>query len=251
MSSARAAVEVVGDWTSARLLIRLMQAIDSPWELTEAGLVHEDTGEVCLLEMRRADPALPAAFRAGESPVFPSLTDEVLAGIDGHRSVLRVVAAEPLVGEDASAAVVRCGSGLIDAGGIALRCVQSGVAHSAAHWQLLASQLDLAADAADRRSALYQALVRPLVRTASGWETVGMGLLDLPDVCAPPDLSETAALDAMEAVVARMLAGGQPVEGGTVRPSPTAPRLRVARAPDPRPASDPRHNPVGRWALTP
>lgn len=222
------ALELVGDWTSARLLVRLLYAIESPWEPGERGLVCVDTGETCQVTMRGPDPKLSAAFRAGDDPVQPSLTDRVLEAIDGHHSVLRVTPDEQHRGEDALRAVARCAAGLVNAGGIGVWCPSSGAAHDADRFQAQVAELDAAEDPAIVRDVLCRLFVRRLVPDVSSWRTVGMGLLDAPEVACPRDLPDALALEAIDQVVQAILLGRPPPAGREVRLSGRAAPLVVS-----------------------
>lgn len=245
-------LELVGDWTSARLLVRLLMVIDSPWELSAEGLTHRDTGETCALAMRPREEGLAEAFRAGECPVRPSLSDEVLEGIEGHRSVLTLSAAPELRGWDAAHTVLRCGSALVDSGALAIRCLQSGLAHAGDRLGAIARMAD---DARDDRAmlgeSLYLAYVMPFVRDEGPPRTRGMALLEAPDAVVVGSVAEPNALDAMESLCLSTLAGRAPGSGEVVRASPHSPAFRIERTPD---RSDPGaadHNPFGLWRLEP
>ena len=228
-------LELVGDWTSARLLVRLLQVIGSPWQLSAAGLTHAETGETCELEMRGPDPRLIEAFAAGDCPVRPSLLPETLEGVATHRAVVTVRPAQELKGWDAARAVLRCGAGLIDGGALAVRCVHSGLAHAGERWQTLDRMATAAEREGDRRllaEALYLALVMPMVREGDLLRTRGMALLEAPDVVVPATVPEANALDALEMVCLRSLSGQAPGPGDTIRASPTSPPFSVERVPD-------------------
>jgi hypothetical protein len=242
-------LELVGDWTSARLLIRLLQAIDSPWQLSAAGLTHVDTGETCTVSMRAHDPRLTDTFARGECPVRPSLNAEALAGIESHRAVVTVRAIDELTGWDAARAVVRCANGLIDGGAIALRCVESGLAHSGDHWQTLERMAEAAEHEGNRvllGETLYMALVMPMAPYGDRLRTRGMALLEAPDAMIPATVPEANALDALEATCLRVLAGQAPATGDPIRASPSSPAFTAEQGPDPSGA-----NPFGIWALSP
>lgn len=245
------ALELVGDWTSARLLIRLLQAIESPWRLGERGLTHEETGETCAVTMRQADPRLAGLFRAGDDPVHPSLTDAVVQAIDGHKAVVKVTPDPAHDGEAATLAVVRCADGLVNAGAIALWCPISGAAHDADRFQERVRELDAVDDPALKREALFHLLVRPLVAGETSWHTSGMGLLGGPDVHCPRDLPDVIALDLLGQVVQGILVGRTPPDGREFRVAGRAEPFVTAHRPDPRRKRDPAHNPFGTvWLST-
>ncbi len=243
-------LELVGDWTSARLLIRLLQVIESPWELSALGLTHAETGETCLLEMRGPDPRIAERFAAGECPVRPSLLPETHEAIAGHRAVVTVRPAPDLEGWDAARAVLRCGSGIVDAGALAVRCRDSGLAHSGEHWQTLdrlATAAELEGDRARLAEALYLALVMPMAHAGDVRRTRGMALLEAADaVVSDNNVREANALDALEMVCLRTLSGQPPDPGQVLRASPSSPKFVVERGTD----LD-EGNPYGLWRLAP
>jgi hypothetical protein len=242
----RPTLELVGDWTSPRLLIRLMTVIDSPWDLTERGLRSRETGELVRLEMSGPNPRLSPRFRTGDSPIAPSLTAEILEGVDAHRSVLRIQTVSELEPDKELLAVARCGAGLVNAGAIAVWCPQSGVAHAADRWIELAKALE--EDDPDRE-AQYTAWVRCLVRTRQRWSTAGMGLLGLPDVSVPPELPDATALEMLRRTSLALRRGKAPVEGESMRPSVRFGEARWTHQPDATPKSEAAHNPFGIWQL--
>lgn len=196
-------IELVGDWTHPRLLLRLLMVIDSPWELDGSHFIHRDTGEACVLEMRGHDPELAELFLLGECPVRPSLDPERIEAIGEHRAVLTVRPSNGLRGREAARALLRCGAGLVDVGALGVRCVQSGLAHSGERWQALDRMADGAAledDDALLAEALYLAMVMPLCRASDVLRTRGMALLGAPDAEMREVVAEARALDAMESV---------------------------------------------------
>ena len=138
-------------------------AIESPWTVDKKGFVHQDTGERCIAEMRGPDKALPAAFRNGDDPERPTLTDEIVESIAGHKSVVRVRAAKDLTGVDALRTLVAFGDGLVDAGATALWCPETGASRSAQGWKDIAETIEVGSKK-ERMRGLFTAFVRPLVR---------------------------------------------------------------------------------------
>jgi len=249
----RAALQLVGDWTSGRLLGRILGAIDSPWEPAPAGLTHRDTHETCIVRLHPPDTTLPEAFAAGDSATLPSLTKETRDAIATHRTVLSVQPAPALVGWDGARAALRCGADMVDAGAIAVLSAGTGRAHSADRWQALERMAQTAEQEGDRAmlaEVLYLAFVHPLRAAAGTWRSQGMALLEAPDVQVPSSVPQTAARDAIEGVCLRTLAGRAPVEDSRVRANPGSPTFRVQRGPDPLPPTVAAHNPYGLWRLT-
>jgi hypothetical protein len=246
MDTPRPVLEIVGDWTSPRLLVRLMVATDSPWELTEQGLRSSETGDLCTVTMRGPDPKLPAAFRKGDHPAHPSILDELVPAIEGHHSVLRITPDPALQGDAAALAAVRCADGLVNVGGLAVWCPHSGAAHSGDRFQERMRELDALQDEVLQREVLGRLLVRPLVDHPQRWHTQGMDLLGGPDAACPRDLSDVVALELLGQAVASVLVGRPPAEGREVR---IAGRAEVYRATLDR--STPPKNPFGTVWLAP
>ncbi len=195
-------LEIVGGWTRPQLLMRLLAVIDAPWQPGAVGLHERGTGAVCKVQMRGADPELAHRIRAGEDPRAPSILEEDWPDIDVHHAVLRVrsTARDP---QRAAAEVLRCGAALVNAGGVAVYCAASGVAHAGTHWLTLATALTNA----DPLPVLVQAWARYPTRAADGYQTRGLGALGLREVAAPGLDDETVAHALCEDVVTRQCAG--------------------------------------------
>ena len=145
--------------------------------------------------------------------------------------------------------MLRCGSGIVDAGALAVRCRESGLAHSAEHWQTLERMADAAEIEGDRAmlaETLYLALVMPMTHVGDVRRTRGMALLEAADAVVPDTVPEAYALDALEMVCLRTLSGRPPGADEALRASPTSPRFRVERGPDLDGG-----NPYGLWRLSP
>ncbi len=202
--------------------------------------------------MRAADPATTKAFLTGECPIRPSLDDDVRAAIENHKAVLTLHPAESLRGWDAARAALRCASGLVDGGATAVRCVNSGIAHSADRIGALERMAEGAETEGIRSllgEALYFALVMPYTTRERRARTLGMALLEASDVQLTGPLTPTNAMDAMEALCLRVLSGQTPASGDVIRAAPESPRLRVEHTEDPTPGDE--HNPYGIWQMTP
>lgn len=202
-------IDIVGGWTGPGLVARLLQVIDAPFQVGRKGLHERGTRAWCEVTVRPRDPLLPERIRAGEDPRTPSILEADWPDIDGHHAVLRVrsPASDPRV---AAAEVLRCGASLVNAGGVAVCCVSSGLAHAGTRWITLAE-----ASAGDPLPALVAAFARFPIRAGGGWRTVGFADLGLHDVFAPDLADETVALAVFEDLASRMAAGaGAP---GSVR----------------------------------
>jgi len=202
--------------------------------------------------MRAADEELAREFLAGECPIRPSLDDDVRNAIEKHKSIVVVHPTPDLTGWDAARAALRCAAGIVDAGATAVRCTNSGLAHSADRITALERMAD-GAEAEGNRSllgeVLYLAFVMPYTMRRRRARTMGMALLESSDVQLTGPLTPTNAMDAMEALCLRVLSGRAPGSGDTVRADPDSPALTVELVPDPTPGRE--HNPFGLWQMTP
>ena len=199
--------DLVGDWPSPWILVRLLQVVNSPWEPGEEGFVHRRTGEACRVGFSgRPDLRLVSAIHDGACPVTPSIDEDLLEQARDHKAVTVVwVEGEPSVARGRT--LVRAVAGIIDAGAVALRCRRSGLSHGADAFQAIAARLE-APETADE--ALVDALIyRQLVGDA---QTSGMDLLGLPDIALQRDVGPDRAADVLtQAAVA--LIRGEGLEG--------------------------------------
>ena len=245
----RYGIELPGDWTSATMLLRLMSALEIPWVATERGLVNQETGETCRIEMRRRDARLPSRFRSGECPVRPSLDTEAREGVDEHTSVV-TVRAEEGAGPEGGLVVLRAGAAFVDAGAWAVRVLGTGITHGARRWAELAQQAS-SDDPEMVQRILYLAFVHPIVKEGPRWRTRGMALFEQRDVSVSADVPEAVAFDVMEALNISVLAGTKPPVGAIVRATRRGRPFLIDAGPDPRPEGDPCHNIEGTWILEP
>ena len=90
------------------------------------------------------------AFAASEFRVNPSLEDADWELIEKHKSVLYVLSTNFIAvkAPAASLAMLSLGRRLLEAGGSAIKCDSSGIAHSRSRWFELASQAEPAKDTA-------------------------------------------------------------------------------------------------------
>jgi hypothetical protein len=174
------------DGSDSPVYPRIVLCVPGPWEgredlaqrvlpagfvLEEKRLLRADGGEAFDAEFRGPDPRMRPAFQASACRVRPSLTPADFHAIQGHRGVLYVLS-DPFGRTTAAAAasrMIEIGRALLDAGGIAVKCESSGIAHSAERW---------------RRPDLppFEAFVRlPIVDEIDDLYSVGMHLLGLPD----------------------------------------------------------------------
>ena len=194
--------DLVGDWPSPWILVRLLQVVNSPWEPRDDGFVHRGTGEACKLGFAaRPNPSLVTAIRDGACPVTSTVDEDLIEQAQDHKAVTVVwVEGEPSVALGRT--LVRAVAGIIDAGAVAVRCRRSGLTHSADAFQAIAARLE-SPDTADE--ALVDALV---YRQLSGdAQTSGMDLLGLPDVALKRDVGPDRAADVLTRAAIALIRG--------------------------------------------
>lgn len=221
------ALELPGDWTSARLLVRILYTIGSDWELTEVGLVHQERGEACQIRMRGPDGDLVRRYRSWEDPAYPSFMDEDFDGLGDHKAVLELTPGEGLVERAAARALLRCGAALVDAGARAVALPASGLAHSADRWQQLSRLADSDPGGPAEATALLRAFVRPAVRDGGDWCTVGLADLGQREVVVEGGIDETYAFEMQQALAHRLLMGPALSGDEVLQAGPQGPRVRV------------------------
>jgi hypothetical protein len=210
------AFELVGGWTSARLLVRFLGLGDAEWEPLRAGFTRRGTRERVTLAMGPASPALALRFAAGVDRFRPTLDEALIDEVLAHRAVVVVSdprpAAPPL---DAAATLVRAASAVVNAGALALRCRTSGLAHGADGFQALAGGVDRADDRVAALLALYVTFAvgpRP--------STVGLQAFALPDLELPVAGDPDRDLPRLRAAALDLLRGRTGT--GSVRPDDRA-----------------------------
>jgi len=236
------ALELPGDWTSARLLVRILYTIGSDWELTEAGLVHQETGDACRIVMRGPDGGLVGRYRSWEDPAYPSFMDEDFEGLSDHKALVELTPGPGMVEREAAQALLRCGAALIDAGARAVALPSCGLAHSSDRWQQLARLADSDPGGPTEATALLRAFVRPAVREGSDWRTVGLAGLGHRDVVVDGEIDETYAFEMQQALAHRLLAGPGLSGDEVLQAGQQGPRVRVL-------ASTDASNTHGIWRL--
>jgi hypothetical protein len=128
------------------------------------------------------DDRMGRAFRASACRWDPSLAAEDLAAIDEHTRVLYVLGA-PSTARDAPGVARRSlqlGRRLLEAGGLAVKCESSGIAHGRARWLELAR----AAEGDGAWSALLRGYVQWPIQDGDDYQTCGLHLLGQPDLIA-------------------------------------------------------------------
>jgi hypothetical protein len=180
-------------------------------------------------EVRERDDRMGTAFRAAAFRTDPSLTEMDLAAIDRHQSVVYALSKNFSAGEALSTArrMLALGARLLDAGGTALKCESSGIAHGRARWRALARSAD--------DESLFRAFVQyPIGPARNDYYTCGLHLLGMPDLIASKAAlgGDPAASGALFATFALYLllecAPGQFRSGHHFRLDRGAPRYTVS-----------------------
>jgi hypothetical protein len=214
-------------------------------------------------EFRPRDPRLRRAFQAS-SIAWPCFTPEEFQRIDDHATVLYILSPNftPADAPKTARTFLSLGRQLLDAGGLAIKCESSGIAHSHDRWSKLDDATRLTPG--DDWNALFLAYVVHPVGTDQELYTCGLHLLGLPDLVAAtsvltnatkPNESTTAAAVRLFRTFALYLLAecpiGQFASGHTFSPDRTAPRHRLLWEPCTTYAEDSLfHNPFGRWRFT-
>jgi len=227
VSATALALELPGDWTSARLLVRILYTIGSDWELTEVGLVHRERGDACTISMRGADAALQSRYRLWEDPAYPSFMEEDYAGLDDHKAIVQLTPGAGSVQIAAARALLRCGAALVDGGARAVAVPGPQLAHSAERWQQLARLAEQDPSGPGGATALLRAFVRLAERHGDVWRTRGLAQLGSRDIFVDGDIDETYAFEMQQALAHRQLAGPG-LEGDEIlQAGQQGPRVRV------------------------
>ena len=230
MTRPELALELPGDWTSARLLVRILYTIGSEWDLTEVGLVHRERGDACRIRMRGPDGALQDRYRAWEDPAYPSFLEEDYAGLGDHKAIVELVPKEGAEPKEAALALLQCGAALVDAGARAVALPDAGLAHSADRWQQLARLAETDPGGHAEGTALMRAFVRLAVRANDAWCTRGLTALGVRDITVDGSIDETYAFEMQQALAHRLVTGGR-LTGDEVLQAGRGPRVRLRADP--------------------
>jgi hypothetical protein len=247
--SARIIIAVPGPWTTLQQVGEALTRARSDLALAGERLTEKRMA-VAVLELRAGDPDPVEAFRQANADAC--LDEADLAQLAGRRQMLYATHLEPSF--EAAYQVLRAGTALLDAGGLAVTVVSANLAHSAGHWRALAARHEPA--------DLYRALVRLVIDDEAG-HSCGMHNFGLPDVMSrlgvparsgaevparSPDEAVMRLLDSFNAYL--LLEAPGLADGHTFSPDEWSPWYRLAwRADSYHPAGDPCHNPYGVWEL--
>ena len=241
--AARIIIAAPGPWATLQQVAAALASGRSGLTLSGERLMDKRTA-IAGLELRAGDPDLVEAFRQANADAC--LDEADLAQLAGQRRTL--CATHPQPSFEAAYQVLRAGTALLDAGGLAVKVESASLAHSARHWRALAARHDPA--------DLYRALVR-LVTDDEAGHSCGMHNFGLPDVMVRsgekvrsggPDEAVARLLDSFNAYL--LLEAPDLADGHTFSPDEWSPWYRLAWRVDPyHPADDRCHNPYGFWEL--
>jgi len=168
----------------------------SGYALEGTRLRRRDGSETLELEFQpHSDPRMRKSFEASACRLRPSLELQDYDAVERHRSVLYLLSRNYDRSDAArvAALMLEAGVALIDAGGSAMKCDSSGIAHSAKRWsELLEATREaggpskaLSVVAQEREliwTPLFEAFVRlPIVTKTEELYSCGMHLLGCPD----------------------------------------------------------------------
>jgi hypothetical protein len=136
------------------------------------------------------DERMVPAFKASASRYDTSLEAEDLASIAGHAKLLYVLSKNFTAQEGPviSRSFLRLSRRLLEAGGLALKCESSGIAHGRSRWLELARKTE----GDDFCSALLHAYVQMPISNGDDYYTCGMHLLGMPDLIVSDTLLREA-----------------------------------------------------------
>jgi len=194
-----------GDWTSAWILLRLLEVVESPWRATEGGFGNVDTGEQASLAIAAAIPEVAQVFADSTDPSRPPMEDALADAIREHRAIAQISAeldeADPL---RSLRTALRATNAIVDAGALAVQCGNSGLVHGADAFQALMVQVEAAGeDEVALRAALFQVVVRFVLGEQP--MTLGMHTLGRADAV----LSERMNADRAVGLLERLALGEQ------------------------------------------
>lgn len=204
-----------------------------------AGMLMMDmqTQAICKLEIYEYDPNMRRSFEvAGQGLI----SERVLQKIAEHRHTLYAIINSPSL--ETANWMLKVGTGLLEAGGLAIKVESAGLAHTAENWQALAADSSPA--------ALYQAFVT-LIGGTDSYYSCGMHNFGLPDVSLNRIIEPQAARTILDEFnYYQLVERPSFLDGHTFSTSAEAPSFKLSHCPyegyDP---SDPLYNPFGRWHL--
>lgn len=144
-------------------------------------------------ELTARDDRLAESFRSADSPTQPSLTDHDIELIKEHTGVFYFLGKNMTASQapEGAAKMMRIGKRLLDAGGVAIKCESSGLAHSKRRWLELTARLERgiakgveSTSEIDFWLGLFLAYVQLPIRFGDDLYSCGMHLLGKPDMVA-------------------------------------------------------------------
>lgn len=135
-------------------------------------------------EVQARDARMGTSFGASEPRVDPSMRADDLQAIERHGCVVYVLSENfgAAAAPGAASSSLALGASLLEAGGVAMKCESSGIAHGRARWLELAT--DARPEGKDGWWALLRAYVQLPIDTGRDYYTCGLHLLGRPDLIA-------------------------------------------------------------------
>lgn len=230
---------VPGTWANRAEFVSAVGARSGEWLVVGDALQNTVTREIVGWQMFDRDPDLVNAFLlAGRG----QLTDEELTAIHEHAHQVYVYGCGNEGSLESAWTAMKAVSGLLDAGGIAVKVDTGGIVHTAAAWKALT--------AADDVAGLYQAYVAH-VRDEKTLYTCGMRNLGCADAVIS-GVTPDEALRLLDGFLLYLLEGDAQVrDGDTMSLQSGSACYRLCLQPDARyPGDSPFHNPFGLWRLS-
>jgi hypothetical protein len=229
---------VPGPWKDRAELLGKIIAVEPEGRYMYAGLLLADVQakEHVPLEFGEADPDLAQAFEfAGQGKIPEAVLEQVRA----HMSV--VYLRFPIALAQERERVLKFGTVLQRAGGVAIKVESAGIAHTWERWSELLNGTPF---------DLYCAVV-VLVADEEQYHSCGMHHFLLPECAVPRSMPLPDAAELMNQVnFWRMLETPALANGHTFSLTASSPRYRMTLEPDQRHANDdPFHNEHGVWNL--
>jgi hypothetical protein len=247
----RLRVQMTGKGDLPKFVLCLVGASDFPEQakpiLDELALEHE---------FRPRDERMRTSFEASVFYAQPTLKKSDFDRIARHESVLYVLSKNFTSGEALEVGRTMLGAGvrLLRAGGVAMKCESSGIAHRSAWWEKLAERA-FGPDVNRRWAGLFDAFVQYPIQSDADLYTCGMHLLGKPDLIVATELMPVEEAVTLFRVFAIYLLAECPEgafgSGHTFSLNPDAPRYRVLwEACTGYDEDDFFFNPFGRWRFT-
>src|SRR5262249_1875219 len=213
-TSPKIIIGVPGPWPTRSDIVTSIAQLSGGFLFAGMILLDTKTNQGYTLEIHEHDPHLQQAFRlAGGGRI----ADSDIVAIGEHRHTLYCLT--DTLSVESALQMLRVGTALLNAGGIAVKVESSGVAHSAQRWRELA----LSESLFDTHIAFV-----PLIGGKDSFYSCGMHNFGLPDAAVPRDLDPRDAAKILN-IFNHYLLGERPTleDGHTFSIAADAPRFRL------------------------